>query len=76
MRKSDVSKRLKEALKTRIQPSHEEAFHQGDKIISSNKNDVWDCPTTVIAKESNTLHIVINGKIRKITICQARKWVE
>ena len=69
MRKSDASTRLKEVLKTRIQPSNDEVFEEGDTIITLNKDDEWEGPAKVITRESDTLHILFNGNMRKVAVC-------
>ena len=57
MRKGDTKKRIKQALKTRLQPSHEEVFQRGDTVIVLNKIDEWGGPPTEVTKQSMTLPI-------------------
>ena len=41
-----------------------------------NKDNEWEGPSEVIKRECSTLHILYNGNVRKVAVCQARKWIE
>ena len=74
LRKADASVRLKEALKSRMQPSSNETYEHGDWILFLNKEDKWDGPAMVVTKESQTLHILHNGIMKKTAVSKQESW--
>ena len=69
MRKNDANKRLREALRARIQPYQDITFEAGDLIIALNKDDEWEGPVKVIAREASTLPLLYNSNVRKVAKC-------
>ena len=76
IRKADASRRLKDAIKARIQPYNDKIYELGDKIIFLDKNDQWDGPAIIQAMESKTLFVLHNGNLKKVATCKARPWIE
>ena len=74
IRRLDSSRRIKDALKARIQDYHDQDYETGDRIIFEDENGQWKGPAVVQGKESKTLWIVHNGNMRKVAICKARHW--
>ena len=75
-RKYDYNRRLKDALKARIQPYHDAKYEQGDLIIFQDANDQWTGPAEVKTTESKTLFVLHNGQLKKVATCRARPWIE
>ena len=74
IRRLDSSRRIKDALKARVQDYHDQDYETGDRIIFEDENGQWKGPAVVQGKESKTLWIVQNGNMRKVAICKARHW--
>ena len=75
-RQADASSRLKEALKARIYPYHDEKYEKGDKIIFLDESDQWTGPATVQATESKSIFATHNGHLRKVASCRAKRFME
>ena len=54
LRKAEADRKLKAALKERIQPLMNTGYEKGDKIIFLDKNDKWEGLATVKATEWNS----------------------
>ena len=76
LRKYDSSRRLKEALKARLQPYFDVKYEEGDLIIFQDGNDQWNGPAEVKTMDSKTLFVIHNGQLKKVATCRARPWVE
>ena len=76
LRQADASSRLKEAIKSRIQPYLDQVYERGDQVLFLNKDDEWDGPGKVQATESKTVWITHNGQMKKVASCRLRPWTE
>ena len=76
LRKYDSSRRLKDALKARIQPYYDAKYQEGDLIIYQDGNDQWTGPAEVKTMDSKTLFVIHNGQLKKVASCRARPWIE
>ena len=76
LRKYDSSRRLKDALKARIQPYYDAKYDEGDLIIFQDGNDQWTGPAEVKTTDSKTLFVIHNGQLKKVATCRARPWIE
>ena len=76
LRQADTNSRIKDAIKSRIQPYHDQIYEKGDKVIYLNKDDDWDGPGEVQAIESKTIWITQNGQLKKVASCRLRPWIE
>ena len=72
LRKYDSSRRLKEALKARLQPYFDVKYEEGDLIIFQDGNDQWNGPAEVKTMDSKTLFVIHNGQLKKVATCRAR----
>ena len=53
-RQADASRRIKDGLKSRVQPYMDHNYEKDDEIIFMNKSDKWDGPATVIDVKNKT----------------------
>ena len=77
-RKADRSRRLKEALNSRLQKYHDVKYSIGDRIIfqDKEKSSKWIGPGIVKVMEGKTIWITFNGNLRKVASCNARPFME
>ena len=75
LRKYDSNRRLKDALKSRLQPYQDARYEEGDLIIFQDSNDRWTGPAEVKITDSKTLFVIHNGQMKKVATCRARPWV-
>ena len=76
LRKYDSNRRLKDALKSRIQPYFDAKYEAGDLVIYQDANDQWTGPAEVKVMDSKTLFVIHNGQMKKVASCRARPWVD
>ena len=74
-RQADCSRRIKEALKSRMSAYHDRVYKVDEEIIFLDKDDQWTGPGKVKAVEGKTLAIWYNGNLRKVATCRARPMV-
>ena len=76
LRQADASSRIREAIKSRIQPYHDQVYERGDQVLFLNKDDEWDGPGMVQGIESKSIWITHNGQMKKVASCRMRPWIE
>ena len=74
--KADASRRLKEALKSRIQSYNDQKYEPEDLVIFEDKDNNWCGPAKVKALEGKTVWILYNGNLRKVALCRTRPFLE
>ena len=77
-RKADRSKRIKDALGSRLQKYHDVKYAIGDKIIfqDKDKSSKWIGPGEVKVMDGKTIWVTYNGNLRKVASCNARPFLE